>query len=233
MSEAGASSGSVRTRGLTPSSICPYPISYEEYVPLAKRRQLETQKYRELVGRAGYVDDSLSDGEDAKREVADGDNRPKESLLLAAVRMRKDQPEATEADKQLEEEADILKHVLQKQALRAVKELAQVRPAYRHIVTSMWPCESRPCTGNHAGQGARGLCMTSSYRTRHDPQSQCPRQAAAIALEVLRKGCSLLGALDLSISQSLDIPTVVPFPCRTSRTLNPLRQGGSPRSSTG
>jgi hypothetical protein len=54
------------------------------------------------------------------------DNRPKESLLLAAVKMRKDKPEATEADKQLEEEADILKHVLQKQALRAVKELAQV-----------------------------------------------------------------------------------------------------------
>lgn len=52
--------------------------------------------------------------------------RPKESLLLAAVRMRKDQPEATEEQKQLDEEADILKHVLQKQALKAVKELAQV-----------------------------------------------------------------------------------------------------------
>jgi hypothetical protein len=34
--------------------------------------------------------------------------------------------EATEADKQLEEEADIMKHVLQKAALKAVKELAQV-----------------------------------------------------------------------------------------------------------
>ena len=54
------------------------------------------------------------------------DNRPKESLLLAAVKMRKDKPEATEAEKQLEEEADILKHVLQKQALQSVKELAQV-----------------------------------------------------------------------------------------------------------
>lgn len=36
-----------------------------------------------------------------------------------------DQPEATEAQKQLEEEADIMKHVLQKAALKAVKELAQ------------------------------------------------------------------------------------------------------------
>lgn len=65
------------------------------------------------------------------------DNRPKESLLLAAVRMRKDQPEATEEDKQLEEEADILKHVLQKQALRAVKELAQVEPLGRRL-TKHW-----------------------------------------------------------------------------------------------
>lgn len=39
--------------------------------------------------------------------------------------------EATEADKQLEEEADIMKHVLQKAALKAVKELAQVRVRYQ------------------------------------------------------------------------------------------------------
>ncbi len=59
----------------------------------------------------------------------EADNRPKESLLLATARARKDQPEATEADKQLEEEADIMKHVLQKQALKAVKELANVGAA--------------------------------------------------------------------------------------------------------
>jgi ATP-dependent RNA helicase DDX41 len=95
---------------------------YEEYVPLAKRKHLEAQKYRELVGRAGSV--SADDEDRAHEEKAE--NRPKESLLAAAVRMRKDQPEATEEQKQLEEEADILKHVLQKQALKAVKELAQV-----------------------------------------------------------------------------------------------------------
>ena len=94
-------------------------------MPLAKRRQLETQKYRELIGRGAGSEDYSDGGDDDKKDTED--NRPKESLLLAAVRMRKDQPEATEADKQLEEEADILKHVLQKQALRAVKELAQVR----------------------------------------------------------------------------------------------------------
>jgi hypothetical protein len=102
-------------------------------VPLAKRRQLEAQKYRELVGKAGHSD-SLSDGEEADRKDAEAAaDRPKESLLLATVRMRKDQPEATEATKQLEEEADILKHVLQKQALRAVKELAQVLQAVAHV----------------------------------------------------------------------------------------------------
>ena len=93
-------------------------------MPLSKRRRQEEQKYRELLGRGSERDEALDTGyvnEGDKQE----DNRPKESLLLAAVRMRKDQPEATEAEKQLEEEADILKHVLQKQALRAVKELAQ------------------------------------------------------------------------------------------------------------
>jgi hypothetical protein len=62
--------------------------------------------------------------EEAKDREPD---RPKESLLVAAVRMRKDKGEETEEQKQLDEEADIMKHVLQKQALKAVKELAQVR----------------------------------------------------------------------------------------------------------
>jgi hypothetical protein len=62
-----------------------------------------------------------------RRSASPVGQRPKESLLLAAVRLRKDQPEATEEQKQLAEEEDILKHVLQKQALKAVKELAQVR----------------------------------------------------------------------------------------------------------
>ena len=100
-------------------------------MPLAKRRQLESARYRELVGREGSVD-SMDSGEDDRRTTEADDNRPKESLLLAAVKMRKDKPEATEQDKQLEEEADILKHVLQKQALRAVKELAQVREGPMH-----------------------------------------------------------------------------------------------------
>ena len=94
--------------------------SYEEYVPLAKRRQQEAKKLRELVGGS---DVNVEDEEDVGKK---DDGRPKESLLVQTMRLRKDQPEATEADKQLEEEADILKHVLQKQALRAVKELAQV-----------------------------------------------------------------------------------------------------------
>jgi len=101
----------------------------EEYVPVAKRRQLEEQKLRALL-RGGAVssedpdDEAGGRGGSRERELPP-ENRPKESLLVAAARARKDVPEATEAQKQLEEEADIMKHVLQKAALKAVKELAQ------------------------------------------------------------------------------------------------------------
>ena len=77
------------------------------------------------------------DGED---QVEDGDQshpRTKESLLAAAARTRKDQPEATEAEKQLAEEQDMLKHILAKQALKSVKELAQVTTAYLSV-----PCNA-------------------------------------------------------------------------------------------
>ncbi len=82
---------------------------------------MEAQRARELLGghRAGH--------EEAHADDEDAANRPKESLLLAAAKARKDQPAETEQQQQLAEEADILKHVLQKQALKAVKELAQVR----------------------------------------------------------------------------------------------------------
>mmetsp|Transcript_11956 Transcript_11956/g.25699 ORF Transcript_11956/g.25699 Transcript_11956/m.25699 type:complete len:636 (+) Transcript_11956:117-2024(+) len=111
---------------------------YEEYVPLAKRRQLEAQKYRELIGRGGSVS-SDEDVDRGRRSSSPVDNRPKESLLVAASRARKDAPEATEEQKQLEEEADILKHMLQKQALKAVKELAQDVKYTKSMLTGWKP----------------------------------------------------------------------------------------------
>lgn len=45
---------------------------------------------------------------------------------MQTARARQEQPVETEADKQLHEEEDILKHVTQKTALKTAKELAKV-----------------------------------------------------------------------------------------------------------
>lgn len=66
--------------------------------------------------------------------------RNKESLLVQTARARQEQPVETEADKQLYEEEDILKHVTQKTALKTAKELAKVAhavyPLLAHAITS-------------------------------------------------------------------------------------------------
>ncbi|GIL44240.1 hypothetical protein Vafri_1756 [Volvox africanus] len=90
----------------------------EEYVPLRKRREQEESRLVKLLrgGREGSAERSGS-------EPPPGD-RPKESLLVITARTRKDAGAPTEAQALLEEEADIMRHALQKQALKAVKELA-------------------------------------------------------------------------------------------------------------
>ncbi|EFJ42169.1 hypothetical protein VOLCADRAFT_77220 [Volvox carteri f. nagariensis] len=90
----------------------------EEYVPLRKRREQEESRLVKLLrgGREGSAERSGS-------EPPSGD-RPKESLLVITARTRKDAGAPNEAQALLEEEADIMRHALQKQALKAVKELA-------------------------------------------------------------------------------------------------------------
>uniref|UniRef100_A0A7S0YDJ7 RNA helicase n=1 Tax=Polytomella parva TaxID=51329 RepID=A0A7S0YDJ7_9CHLO len=93
----------------------------EEYIPLKKRKQMLEEKY--WIRRNG-----VNEAVDGEAEADDGnheeDNRPKESLLSINAKIRKDAPEVTEAQKQLEEEQDIMRHVTQKQALLSKKELA-------------------------------------------------------------------------------------------------------------
>ncbi|MEW5318505.1 MAG: hypothetical protein WDW38_009721 [Sanguina aurantia] len=126
--------------------------SYQEYVPLKKRRELEDQKLRQLArsmqqqgGDAPLEEEARESEEPGALDAnpQDGSSspeaRPKESLLFAAARARKEQPEVTEAQKALEEEADIMKHVLQKQALKAAKELAQDTHYAKAMVTGWKP----------------------------------------------------------------------------------------------
>ncbi|KAJ9510876.1 hypothetical protein QJQ45_027716 [Haematococcus lacustris] len=139
-----------------------------EYIPVAKRRRLEEQRLRKLLkASAGNLSSDDPGSADPSHPTLSRETSPmpegpatrnKESLLLVAARNRKEQPEATEADKQLEEEADIMKHVLQKQALKAVKELAQ-DTVYTKSMTTGWkpPLRYRRMTEDER-QAVRDTC---------------------------------------------------------------------------
>lgn len=71
-------------------------------------------------------DDKKSDGEGKDVIGIDG-VRSKQSLLVTSVQTRKDAQDDTEAEKRLKEEKEMLKQLTTKQALKSVKELANVK----------------------------------------------------------------------------------------------------------
>ncbi|KAI8462283.1 MAG: P-loop containing nucleoside triphosphate hydrolase protein [Monoraphidium minutum] len=101
---------------------------YEEYVPVRKRRAMEEAKLRQLRGQAparvGDADDGGFD-EDDGRPLSAAAQRARESLLVSTARARAAAPEQTVEEKVFAEEADIMRNLQQKQALKAVQELAQ------------------------------------------------------------------------------------------------------------
>eukprot|EP00884_Botryococcus_braunii_P021065 jgi/Botrbrau1/7642/Bobra.0159s0088.1 len=103
---------------------------YEEYIPLKKRRQLETQRRLAHLGKDTNVEEGgnenglHADAPDAPVETG-GAGQQKESLLVATAKARKERPEATEAEKRLQEEEEMLRAITQKSALKSVKELAK------------------------------------------------------------------------------------------------------------
>jgi len=90
----------------------------------ARRAMEEEERLKWLGIRKASREESSGD-----EDQAEGESRPKESLLLTAVRENKDMPEETEAEKRLHEEQQVLKQITTKQALKSVKELAKVRCA--------------------------------------------------------------------------------------------------------
>ncbi|GMH37002.1 hypothetical protein BSKO_04875 [Bryopsis sp. KO-2023] len=96
----------------------------DEYVPVRKRRALEEQQRLQRLGRLVDVDDEAAGPSNGGDDVV-VDVRPKESLLVSAVRARKGMPEETEAEKRLKEEKEMLIHITTKQALKSVGELAK------------------------------------------------------------------------------------------------------------
>uniref|UniRef100_A0A7R9V1X9 RNA helicase n=1 Tax=Chlamydomonas euryale TaxID=1486919 RepID=A0A7R9V1X9_9CHLO len=124
---------------------------YEDYIPLSKRRQMEAARYRELVGSAEPEELPATVEQDTQAV----DNRPKESLLLAAAKRRLEQAPETEEQKQMEEEEDIMKHVLQKQALKAVKELARDVTYTKSMPTGWKPPLKYRCMPEEERQAVR------------------------------------------------------------------------------
>ena len=90
---------------------------------MKKRRAIEEQ---ERLRRLGHLHENSGDDAVEQEPEADNEERPKESLLVTTVREKKDVPEATEAEKRLQEEQEVLKQITTKQALKSVKELAKV-----------------------------------------------------------------------------------------------------------
>lgn len=65
--------------------------------------------------------------------------RAKESLLVAAAKQRLEKPPESEMDKIAHEEADIMRHMMQKQALKSAKEIAKVQcGAGRGLPIGQW-----------------------------------------------------------------------------------------------
>jgi ATP-dependent RNA helicase DDX41 len=65
------------------------------------------------------------EGGDGSRPLSAAAQRARESLLVSTARARAAAPEKTEEEKVIAEEQDIMRNLMQKQALKAVQELAQ------------------------------------------------------------------------------------------------------------
>jgi ATP-dependent RNA helicase DDX41 len=94
---------------------------------------MEEAKLRQLRGagaRPGRGDgdggggDGGSGGDEDDPQAQQQQQRAKESLLVSTARARAAAPEQTVEEKVVAEEADIMRHLQQKQALKAVQELA-------------------------------------------------------------------------------------------------------------
>eukprot|EP00878_Enallax_costatus_P001578 GHUV01001729.1.p1 GENE.GHUV01001729.1~~GHUV01001729.1.p1 ORF type:complete len:664 (+),score=253.11 GHUV01001729.1:309-2300(+) len=131
---------------------------YDEYVPVKKRKAAEEAKLRRLQGVVSSdADDSGYESEQAGKvaraaaapspvaaDKAGLQQRTKESLLVQRARAQKEAPPESTTDKVLQEEQDMMRHITQKQALRAAKELA-TDIVYTRSMTTGWkpPAEAR------------------------------------------------------------------------------------------
>lgn len=89
--------------------------------------------------------------------------------MLQTARAKKEAPPETATDKVLAEEADMMRHITQKQALRAAKELA-TDTVYTRSMSTGWkpPAEARECTvqsSYHAWPASARLLVTQQKKS--------------------------------------------------------------------
>jgi ATP-dependent RNA helicase DDX41 len=84
--------------------------------------------------------------------------------VLQTARAKKEAPPESATDKVLAEEADMMRHITQKQALRAAKELA-TDTVYTRSMRTGWkpPAEAREWL-LLAGQQLLWVCMTTVWQ---------------------------------------------------------------------
>ncbi|KAK2080014.1 hypothetical protein QBZ16_002409 [Prototheca wickerhamii] len=115
---------------------------YEEYVPVKKRRQLEVQARQAQLGRpvsAEPADGGSDDGfrRPAPRAPAPQPQRPKESLLAQKAKALQEGHAETEQERLLKEEAELMRSITQKQALKTYSELAK-DIQYTQVMQTGW-----------------------------------------------------------------------------------------------
>ncbi|OAE32003.1 hypothetical protein AXG93_2772s1120 [Marchantia polymorpha subsp. ruderalis] len=91
--------------------------TYEEYVPVRKRRMMEAQKILQRKGR-GVVSATTDPNENGKTEA-------KPSLLVKASQLKKDAPEVSATEQMVRQELEMLERVSERKNLMSVRELAK------------------------------------------------------------------------------------------------------------
>lgn len=90
---------------------------YVEYVPVAKRRAIEEQKFLQRKGKVLELEEESSE----KEKLAES----KPSLLVQATQLKRDVPEVSATDQIILQEKEMMEHLSDKKTLMSVRELAK------------------------------------------------------------------------------------------------------------
>ncbi|KAH7298380.1 hypothetical protein KP509_25G040400 [Ceratopteris richardii] len=92
--------------------------SYQEYVPVKKRKQLEAQKFLQRKGR-GLSSSTTDEGDEAVHSEA------KPSLLVKASQLKKELPEISATEQLVNQEKEMIERLSERKTLMSVRELAK------------------------------------------------------------------------------------------------------------